>query len=100
MYFPQNRQYSNTSELVKQINKVKGGKVRTIKLLNPLVMISSHIQGKIGRLTNKAFGNFVYDQKLSQYKGLEYQIVDLNESIKRTEDYRTSSEYKFFDSKK
>ncbi len=100
VYFPQNRQYSNTSELVKQINKVKGGKVRTIKLLNPLVMISSHIQGKIGRLTNKAFGNFVYDQKLSQYKGLEYQIVDLNESIKRTEDYRTSSEYKFFDSKK
>ena len=41
--------------------------------------------GKIGRLVNKAFGNSAYAQSMSVYEGINYQKVDLKESIKRTE---------------
>ena len=33
---------------------------------------------------NKAFGNFVYEKSMSEYKQ-EYQLISLEESIERTE---------------
>jgi len=83
-FWPQNAEYSRTSEIVKLIGTVSGHKVRVSKALNWGVWIAAHIPGKISELANKAFGNMSYDKKMSKYD-FEYQVVDLKTSIERTE---------------
>lgn len=85
IYFPQNKEYTRTSEMVRQIAEVANKKIWITKLLNPLVVFGRYIPGKISRLMRKAFGNSAYDQTLSKYDGLDYQKVSLSESIKYTE---------------
>lgn len=41
--------------------------------------------GKIGGLVNKAFGNNCYSHIISKYEGIDYQVINLRESIVRTE---------------
>lgn len=85
IFFPQNQEYSETSQLVKMIAGCVGKKIVLTPILNPVVWLASKVPGKIGGLVNKAFGNLVYDKQLSVYSGGEYQIADLKESIKKTE---------------
>lgn len=85
VYFPQNSEYTKTADMVKTISHVCEKNILETKVLNPAVKMGSHVPGKIGGLVNKAFGNMVYNQKLSKYDGLEYRICDLKESITRTE---------------
>lgn len=80
VFFPQNEEYSNTSELVKAIGAAHGKKVHLVKGFGWLLQIFSVFTG----LVNKAFGNLSYDMELSKYKE-NYRVVDLKESIKRTE---------------
>lgn len=87
IYFPQNGEYTRTSEMVRQIAETAGKRIWVTKLLNPAVMIGSHMPGKIAGLVNKAFGNCAYRQKLSEYEGLEYQHIDLKTSVAYTEDF-------------
>lgn len=86
VYFPQNKQYSDTSELVRMIALAGGKKVHTTRILNGVVALASHMPGKIGDMADKAFGSFVYSQNLSEYCGMEYRVNTLEESIKKTED--------------
>lgn len=86
IFLPQNKEYTKTVDMVAKIAEISGKQMIKIKLFNPFVCIGSKIPGKIGELVNKAFGNMTYDQVLSKYEGIDYQIVDLKESIKRTED--------------
>ena len=79
-FWPQNAEYSNTSELVKEIAKVHGKKVVLIKGFTWALKIMSHCTG----IVNKAFGNLAYDKEMSEYIE-NYQIVSLKESIQRTE---------------
>ncbi|MCQ2521645.1 MAG: NAD-dependent epimerase/dehydratase family protein [Lachnospiraceae bacterium] len=83
---PQNAQWTKTSQMVKEIAEVRGKKIR-IKggILKLGVKLGGKMPGKIGRLVNKAFGNYAYDHKISVYPNINYQIVSLTESIKRTE---------------
>lgn len=85
VFFPQNKEYSETSILVKLIAECMGHKIFVTKLLQPFVWLASFVPGKIGALVNKAFGNLIYSQEMSVYSKGNYQIVDLNESIKKTE---------------
>lgn len=85
VFFPQNSEYSQTSELVHLIAKCTGNKMIITSVLNPFVWIASHIPGKISGLVNKAFGNMTYDKEISVYPKGDYQIVSLEESVKRTE---------------
>lgn len=85
VYFPQNEEYTKTSEMVRMIAGTAGKKVWVTKLLKPAVVIGSHIPGKISRLVDKAFGNAVYRQEISVYEGLDYQKVSLKESIREAE---------------
>lgn len=85
IYFPQNAEYTKTAEMVQYISDFAGKKVQSIRILNPAIRIASYIPGKMGGLVNKAFGNCIFDQKLSVYKGLEYRIHTLKESIAATE---------------
>jgi UDP-glucose 4-epimerase len=79
-FWPQNAEYSNTSELVKEIAKVHGKKVVLIKGFTWALKIMSHCTG----IVNKAFGNLAYDQRMSKYD-FNYQKINLAISIKRTE---------------
>lgn len=85
IYFPQNAEYTKTSEMVREISKVAGKKMVETKTLNPAVKIGQKVPGKIGGLVDKAFGNLTYNQKLSRYEGIEYQVSSLKKSIEKTE---------------
>lgn len=80
VFFPQNKEYSNTSEMVKIIGAAHGKKVRLVKGFTWVLKILSLFTG----LVNKAFGNLVYEDKISEYKQ-EYRKFTLTESIEATE---------------
>lgn len=80
LFFPQNRDYVKTSEMVRLIAEVHGRKILLTKLFNPVFY---YIGRRIG-IVNKVFGSLVYDQNLSDYKE-DYQIKDFKESIVNTE---------------
>lgn len=83
VYFPQNREYTKTSEMVRMLAGAAGKRIWVTKLLRPAVTVGSHIPGKVSGLVNKAFGNAVYSQDISRYEGLEYQENSLEESIRK-----------------
>lgn len=85
IYFPQNEKYVQTADMAREVKKVSGKSLHILRILNPFIAIGSYIPGKIGDLINKAFGNSVYKQKLSVYKGLNYWVTDFSTSIKETE---------------
>lgn len=85
IFFPQNAEYTKTSQMVKMISEVCGKRILLTKLLTPFVLLGTKIPGKISGMINKAFGNSCYEKKMSIYENINYQLVDLKESIKRTE---------------
>lgn len=84
IFWPQNGEYTRTSEMVKLIAQVSGHKIAVSKGWNWVVGIARIIPGKVKGLTNKAFGNMSYNQSMSTYD-FKYQIIDLKTSIERTE---------------
>lgn len=80
IFWPQNDEYSNTSQMVKMIAASHGKKVVLIKGFGWAIKLMSYITG----LVNKAFGSFTYDMSLSEYKE-NYRVCSFEESIKRTE---------------
>ena len=80
IFWPQNKEYVNTSELVRLIAKENGHKMPLMRGTTWALKLMSHMTG----LVNKAFGSFTYDQSLSIYKQ-EYCLFDIAESIKQTE---------------
>ena len=80
LFFPQNKEYIKTSELVKTISEVHGKRVILTKLFNPMILpIVKRVE-----TFNKLFGDLVFDQSLSLYRE-NYQIRGFKDSIKRTE---------------
>jgi UDP-glucose 4-epimerase len=80
LFFPQNKEYVKTSEMVRLIADVHGKKIRLMKVFNPFIKLMY----RIGTV-NKVFGNMVYDKSMSEYDKGNYQLKDLRESILRTE---------------
>ncbi|MBQ0083330.1 MAG: NAD-dependent epimerase/dehydratase family protein [Clostridiales bacterium] len=80
IFWPQNAEYSNTSLLVKMIREANGKKIFLLSGLCWLLKFVSKFTG----LVNKAFGNFCYEQDLSDYKQ-NYRYYILSESIKEIE---------------
>ena len=80
VFWPQNKEYSNTTEIVKLIANAHGKNIKTTGIFNWGLFILRLGTG----LVDKAFGSLVYDQKMSEYKE-EYRVVDLKESIRRNE---------------
>lgn len=79
IFFPQNKEYVNTSELVKIIAEAYGKNIKLVKLFNPIIYLTLD---KISYV-NKMFGNLVYSKELSEYK-VNYQIRNFKESIHLT----------------
>lgn len=84
IFFPQNEEYTNTSEMVQMIAAVKGHNVVMIPGMSILVKMMEKIPGKIGGLSTKAFGNSTYDMNMSKYKE-NYSVRTLTESVGLTE---------------
>lgn len=84
VFFPQNEQYINTSDLVQMIAVVKGHRLVMVPATGWIIRLMKKIPGKIGTLTGKAFGDSVYDMQMSEYKE-EYRVCDWKESVRRTE---------------
>lgn len=85
VFTPQNAEYTNTSDMVTKIAYVSGKKIRESAIFAPVVFLSSKMPGRVGGLVNKAFGNMTYSLEMSQYPGIDYQVVGLRESIVCTE---------------
>jgi UDP-glucose 4-epimerase len=80
LYFPQNKEYVKTSELVKTIAEVHGKKIMMTKVFNPVIRLMFGIG-----IVNKVFGNLVYEKSMSDYDKGNYRIRTFRESIELTE---------------
>lgn len=81
LFFPQNKEYVKTSEMVRVIGQAYGRRVHLIRIFNPMIKLF----GNRVALVNKVFGNQVYDKELSSYKAYMYCVSDLKKSIETTE---------------
>jgi UDP-glucose 4-epimerase len=81
VFWPQNAEYSNTSEMVKLIAETHNRKVCLIPGFTWALKILSLMTG----LVNKAFGSLTYDKVMSEYSRGKYQRYSLAESIRETE---------------
>jgi len=88
IFFPQNEEYVTTASLVQLIGQTLDRKVRLWKMLNPLVKLASRMPGKIGGMTQKAFGSLTIDRKLSSREIADYQVCSFEESVKRSVNMR------------
>ena len=79
-FFPQNGEYSNTSEMVKMIAEAHSKKIRLVKGFTFALKFLSLFTP----LVNKAFGSMVYEAGMSEYSE-PYQLHDLKESVFKTE---------------
>lgn len=66
VFFPQNDQYVRTSHMVRDIAQANGKKIYLFSYMNWTIRLLGYVPGKIGRLTNKAFGNLVYEKSKSR----------------------------------
>ncbi len=80
LFYPQNKDYVKTSEMVKMIAEAHGKKIWLTKIFNPMLKL---LGSKVG-LINKVFGNLVYERSLSDYK-VNYQLRNFQESIRAAE---------------
>lgn len=84
VFFPQNGEYTNTSDMVQMIAAAKNHRIIMIPGMSTAVKVMGKVPGKIGSLVEKAFGDSVYDMQMSEYKE-NYRIKSLLESIQQTE---------------
>ena len=80
IFWPQNDEYSNTSEVVKLIAQAHNKKIILLNGFESSLKFLANFSGKI----NKAFGSLAYDFSLSEYSR-NYRLFNLRESISRTE---------------
>ncbi|MEW4328512.1 NAD-dependent epimerase/dehydratase family protein [Rossellomorea marisflavi] len=80
IYFPQNREYINTTDLVSTICVIKGKKVYLTRAFNPLIFMFL----KKSNILSKMFGDLKYDLNMSVYKE-DYICRDYLTSIRLTE---------------
>lgn len=85
IYYPQNKEYVSTATMVKVIASMYGKNIRVTRVLNPFVWLAGKVPGKVSGLTNKAFGNFAYDMRMSNYDDMDYRKYEFNETIEKTE---------------
>jgi len=82
IFFPQNAEYSVTSEVVKMIADANSHNIWMIPCCNWLVKLVMKMPGKIGGLATKAFGDSLYEMEMSEYRD-NYRLYTLAESIKK-----------------
>lgn len=84
VFFPQNAEYVNTSNMVRMIAEVKGLRLFLLPYTSLLIKTLKKLPGKIGNLATKAFGDLYYDLDMSTYRD-DYRLNLLEKSIQETE---------------
>ena len=80
IFWPQNAEYSDTSELVRMIAETHGRKIKLLGGCEFPLRLLAHVTP----LVNKAFGSLTYLQELSEYPQ-NYRLFTLQDSIRETE---------------
>ncbi len=80
IFWPQNKEFVNTSEMVATIAKYHGHRLIRSRLVNPLIQLVEN-----QTLVNKVFGNLYYDMEMSYYPKGDYRVNDFETSIAKTE---------------
>lgn len=80
IFFPQNNEYTNTSNMVQTIASAHGKKLHLIHGFGWAIKFVGLFTG----LVKKAFGSLTYDKELSKYK-TDYVKYSLQQSIEETE---------------
>ena len=80
IFFPQNSEYVNTSEMVKMIAAAHGRKLYLVHGVSWIIKFLGLFTG----LAKKAFGSLTYDKGMSVYK-VNYCQNTLRQSIEQTE---------------
>lgn len=83
-FFPQNKEYVTTAEMVSLMGEALGRRVRLWRLINPPVKLAAKMPGRLGGMARKAFGSLTIDRELSNREITGYQIFSLEESIRRS----------------
>jgi len=78
-FYPQNAEYVNTSDMVRQIALTDGKNILLTKIFNPMIWIF-----KDHPIMRKVFGDMYYDKSMSEYKE-KYSKVSFEESINKSE---------------
>lgn len=78
IFYPQNEEYTCTSELVKLISEIHNKRLKLTKIFNPLISILPV------NIFNKVFGTVIYEKEMSKYQR-NYNIHDFKETIILTE---------------
>ncbi|MGM0174602.1 NAD-dependent epimerase/dehydratase family protein [Enterococcus sp. DIV0800] len=63
IFLPQDNEYVRTSHMVRDIARKSGKNIYLFSWMNWFIRLLGYLPGKIGRLTNKAFGNLVYEKE-------------------------------------
>lgn len=80
IFFPQNSEYTNTSEMVKMIAVAHGRKLRLVKGFGWAIKFL----GLFTNLVKKAFGTLIYDKAMSEYSA-DFSVKTLEMSIKESQ---------------
>lgn len=80
IFWPQNAEYSNTSQMVQMIAAAHGRKVHLVRGFTWGLRGLAYVFGMV----NKAFGSLCYDQNISKYKN-QYCLYTLQDSINGAE---------------
>ena len=78
--FPQNAEYARIGDLARFIAAAQGKKIIVSRAFNWIPAVLCHFPGKIGKMTNKAFGGLCYAMEMSRYP-FDYQVADLKTSV-------------------
>ena len=76
-FYPQNKEYSDTVEIVRYFAHKYNKKIWISKLFNPFVVIGSWFLPQVPKM----FADSYYIQEMSKYE-FDYQVVSLEESMK------------------
>lgn len=80
IFHPQNKEYVNTTDMVKLIATTHGKVIWTTKIFNPMIRL---LRKKVN-VVSKIFGTFIYDKEMSNYKE-EYCVSNFEQSIREIE---------------
>lgn len=80
IFFPQNAEYVSTYQMVHSIAKNNGNRIYFTKLFNPIISNLMFVG-----IIQKIFGNLYYESSMSKYLDVDYQILNFEQSIRKSE---------------
>lgn len=80
LYHPQNREYTSTTQMVKEIAEAANHKIRFVKVFNPMIRLLE----KSVLFVNRAFADDAYELELSEYFNWRYCEEGFENSIRKS----------------